>query len=297
MGWKTFTNRPGESISYEVIKEVLVTHSAYQRVEVLDTVPYGRCLFLDDKIQSAEADEFLYHESLAHPALVAHPNPARVLVIGSGEGALLREALRHSTVRQVVMVDIDREVVDACRDYLGAWHQGAFGDSRVELLHADAREYLEKNDVVFDCILVDVTDPLAGGSSYRIFTREFYELASSRLSREGTIAVQAESTDLGVHQGHLSITQTLRSVFPHVAPYRVHVPSFGESWGFVVASKSRDLASMTPGLVDETLAGRGCRGLRFYDGQAHTLLFAQPPYLRVSAQAPIITDSQPLFIE
>lgn len=297
MGWKTFSKRRGEQISYQVLKEVLVAATPYQRLEVLDTLPFGRCLFLDDKIQSSEADEFLYHESLAHPVLLVHPNPRRVLIVGSGEGALLREVLRHNTVQRVLMVDIDQAVVEACQEHLGPWHQGAYQDPRVELVHADARAYLEQRAEAFDAILVDVTDPLAGSPAYRIFTREFYQLASSRLSPEGALAVQAESTDLGVHQGHLSIVQTLRTVFPYVAPYRVHVPSFGESWGFALASKSRDPASLVPALVEETLAHRGCRNLRYYDGDSHVHMFAQPSYLRKAGPAPIITDSQPLIIE
>lgn len=297
MPWKTFSKRQGERISYQVLEEVLVTRTRYQRLEVLDTLPFGRCLFLDDKIQSSQADEFLYHESLAHPPLVAHPNPRRVLIIGSGEGALLREVLRHNTVERVLMVDIDGEVVGACQEHLGPWHQGAFQDPRVELLHTDARSYLEGTAETFDSILVDVTDPLAGGPSHRLFTREFYQLAYTRLSPAGTMAVQAESTDLGVLEGHLRIVQTLASVFPYVAPYRVHVPSFGESWGFALASKAADIASLTPSLVDETLACRSCRGLRFYDGQGHALLFTQPLYLRAAAPVQLITDSLPLYIE
>ena len=297
MGWKTFCKRQGEQISYEVVNEILVARTPYQRLEVLDTTPFGRCLFLDDKIQSAQADEFLYHEALAHPALVAHPNPRSVLIVGSGEGALLREVLRHRTVERVLMVDIDPEVVQACKKHLLPWHEGSFDDPKVELIHVDARAHLLATPELFDCILVDVTDPLAGGPAYRMFTREFYQLASSRLTEDGTMAVQAESTDLGVHEGHLSIVQTLRSVFPHVAPYRVHVPSFGESWGFVLASKSRDLTSITSALVDETLARRGCLGLRSYDGEGHVLLFSQPLYLRAVAPVPLITDDQPLFIE
>ncbi|MDP2659630.1 MAG: fused MFS/spermidine synthase [Dehalococcoidia bacterium] len=297
MGWKTFCKRHGEQISYEVLNEILVARTRYQRLEVLDTIPFGRCLFLDDKIQSAEADEFLYHEALAHPALIAHPNPRRVLIVGSGEGALLREVLRHRTVERVLMLDIDPEVVQACKKHLLPWHEGSFDDPRVELIHVDARAHLLGAPEVFDCILVDVTDPLAGGPAYRLFTREFYHLASARLTQDGTMAVQAESTDLGVHEGHLSIVETLRSVFPHVAPYRVHVPSFGESWGFVLASKTKDLTSITSAEVDETLARRGCLGLRSYDGEGHALLFSQPLYLRASAPVPIITDKQPLFIE
>src|SRR5919202_2913354 len=122
-----FSKRPGERLAYEAERILLASRTKFQKLEIADTVSYGRALFLDDKIQSAELDEFIYHEALVHPALVLHPQPRSVLVVGGGEGAALREVLRHRTVERAVMVDIDAEAVAACREYLGAWHQGAFG--------------------------------------------------------------------------------------------------------------------------------------------------------------------------
>ena len=112
------------------------------------------------------------------------------------------------------MCDLDDQVVDAARRLLPTWHAGAYDDPRVTLVHADARAYLADASEPYDTIIVDVTDPLAGGPSYRIFTREFYTLARERLGPGGMIAVQAESTDLGVIEGHLAIVRTLGSVFP-----------------------------------------------------------------------------------
>lgn len=294
-----FTKRPGERIVLDVERVLHTRRTRFQKLEIADTVSYGRALFLDDKIQSSALDEFIYHESLVHPALVLNPEPRSVLVVGGGEGATLREVLRHRTVQRALMVDIDEEAVAACREHLVVWHQGAFDDSRTELLHADARGYLEQHDECFDSIIVDVTDPLAGGPSYRIFTREFYQLASDRLSPHGTLAVQAESVDLNVLQAHLAIVATLRDVFPHAAAYQAHVPSFGEAWGFAVAAKTRDPRLLRPHEVDATLAERGCTGLRFYDGEAHQRLFALPRYLRelLSTQRRIVTDDEPVFVE
>jgi spermidine synthase len=297
--WLEFTKRRGERLAYEAERVLHTRRTRYQKLEIADTVSYGRALFLDDKIQSAELDEFIYHEALVHPALVLNPEPRSVLIVGGGEGATLREVLRHRTVQRALMVDIDAEAVDACREYLTSWHAGAFDDQRTELLYADARKYLEEHDERFDSIIVDVTDPLAGGPSYRIFTREFYQLASDRLTDHGTLAVQSESVDLNVLEAHLAIVTTLRAVYPHAAAYQAHVPSFGEAWGFAVAAKTRDPRLLRPHEVDATLAERGCGKLRFYDGETHTRIFALPRYLRgmLAEQRQIVTDDEPVFVE
>src|SRR5204862_7390962 len=110
-----FTKRPGERLTYEALRVLYSGQTRFQKLEIADTVSYGRALFLDDKIQSAELDEFVYHEALVHPALVLHPEPRSVLVVGGGEGATLREALRHRSVEPAVLVDIDEEAVAGCR--------------------------------------------------------------------------------------------------------------------------------------------------------------------------------------
>jgi spermidine synthase len=294
-----FTKRPGERLSYETTAILHTQQTRFQKLEIADTVAYGRAMFLDDKIQSAVQDEFIYHEALVHPAMVLHPEPRAVLVVGGGEGATLREVLRHRTVQRALMVDIDRDAVSAAKTHLLEWHQGAFDDARTDLLHADARAYLERHDERFDCIVVDVTDPLAGGPSYRIFTREFYQLAAERLGDHGTIAVQAESADPQVLEAHLTIVATLREVFPHAAAYSAHVPSFGESWGFAVAAKTRDPRLLRPHEVDATLAERGCSNLRFYDGETHTRVFSLPRYMRKLLAEPrrVATDDHPVIVE
>ncbi|MBI4307613.1 MAG: polyamine aminopropyltransferase [Chloroflexi bacterium] len=296
--WKAFSLRTGQRIDYEVRRTLLAKKTPYQKLEFFDTVSYGLAMFLDDKIQSSAADEFIYHEALVHPAMLAHPAPRAVFIAGGGEGATLREALRHNTVQKAVMVDIDEEAVRACMEHLKAWHQGAFTDRRTTLVYADARAYLEKTEQVFDSIIVDVTDPLVGGPSYLLFTREFYQLAFRRLAPNGTIAVQAESADLTVIEGHLAIARTLGDVFPRVRAYQAHVPSFGESWGFVVGSKGQDPADLTADEVDQRLEARGCSGLRFYDGITHRALFSPPRYVRQAQAQPgrVITDDNPYFV-
>jgi spermidine synthase len=298
--WKTFSKRRGERTSMQLAAPALVqVQTPFQALEIVDTVAYGRCLFLDGKIQSGQSDEFVYHEALVQPAMVSHPSPRRVFIAGGGEGATAREVLRHRTVESVVMVDIDAAAVAACREHLAPVHRGAFDDPRLTLVYADARAALAESAEPFDAIVVDVTDPLAGGPSYRIFTREFYQLARARLTPGGMLAIQAESGDVGSMEGHAAIVQTLRAVFPQVAGYRAHVPSFGETWGFAVASDARLPGALADAEVDRILAARGCSGLRFYDGQTNRALFLPDRYYRevLAHAAPVIDDAHPLVIE
>ncbi|HLH73242.1 MAG TPA: fused MFS/spermidine synthase [Chloroflexota bacterium] len=299
--WKTFSKRRGERTSLQLVENTspLLIRTAFQALEIVDTVSYGRCLFLDEKIQSAIADEFIYHEALVQPAMVAHPAPRRVFIAGGGEGATAREVLRHPTVESVIMVDIDEAAVRACRTYLTDFHQGAFADPRLTLVYDDARAAIERSDTDFDVVIVDVTDPLAGGPSYRIFTREFYALVRAHLRPNGLIAVQAESGDHGVLEGHVAIVKTLASVFPRATGYRAHVPSFGETWGFAVAGLERLPTDLSECEINQILAERGINGLRFYDGLTHRALFSPDRYYRdaLSRATSLIDDAHPLVIE
>ncbi|MEM0318067.1 MAG: methyltransferase domain-containing protein, partial [Candidatus Nezhaarchaeales archaeon] len=153
----------------------------FQQVDIVETYSFGKCLFLDGKLQSCEYDEHVYHEALVHPAMMTHPDPKRVLIVGGGEGATAREVLRYPTVEKVVMVDIDGELVDLCRRYMPEWSQGAFEDPRLELVIADGRKYIEETGESFDVVILDLTDPLPGTPSVYLYTREFYELVKGRL--------------------------------------------------------------------------------------------------------------------
>ncbi|MCX8126957.1 MAG: fused MFS/spermidine synthase, partial [Dehalococcoidia bacterium] len=208
----------------------------YQKFDVVETASYGLTLLLDGKIQSAERDEFVYHDALVHPAMITHHGPENVFIGGGGEGATLREVLKHRSVRRVVMVDIDREVVEMSKSYLPAWSDGAFEDPRLELVHTDARKYLEETRERFDVLVLDFPDPLEGGPAYLLFTKEFYQLLTGRLAPAGIIALQAGDASYNNCATFLSVVNTLKTVFPVVRPYAVHVPSFSSPWGFATAS-------------------------------------------------------------
>ena len=277
---------------------VFSTKTAFQEVEVVDSLQHGRCLLLDGKTQSAEADEFIYHEGLVHPAMVTHPNPVSVFIAGGGEGATLREALAHNTVKRAVMVDLDSEVVEVCVRYLPNHHRGAFDDPRTELHHRDAREYLETTQDTYDVIIIDLPDPQEAGPASLLYTQNFYRLLSQRLNPQGVMAVQSEPCMVGNLEAFSAINNTLRSVFPHVYPYHIMVPSFASDWGFNLASLGPNPLALNVQEVDRRLADRGCALLRFYDGVTHNGLFALPKHVRTTLENEqrIITENDPLVV-
>ena len=142
--WFFETTTSVEGHAHAIVRTLFALQTEFQRMEILETASYGKCLVLDGRIQSSVADDFIYHETLVHPAMILHPRPESALVIGGGEGATLREILRYPSIRRAVMVDIDGRVVDACRTHLPEMHQGAFDDPRTELRHEDARGWLER---------------------------------------------------------------------------------------------------------------------------------------------------------
>ncbi|WP_214096328.1 polyamine aminopropyltransferase [Candidatus Methylacidithermus pantelleriae] len=272
----------------------------FQEVSIVDTPSFGRLLLLDGKTQSSELDEFVYHEALVHPALVAHPHPVSVFIGGGGEGATAREALRHRTVQNVTMIDIDQEVVELCRKYFPEFSRGVFENPRFDFRVADARRFLEEEERLYDVIILDLTDPVEEGPSVFLYTKEFYELLRNRLTREGIVVTQAGPATLLNYQEVFSpVFRTFKEVFPVVRAYTVPMLSFGFTWGFVMGSLGRDPAAMEASEVDRILEARGVQEeLRFYDGIQHIGLFSLPRYLRIrlESETRVVTQAHPTFL-
>lgn len=271
----------------------------YQQMDFVEHCRYGKTLFLDGKIQSSAGDEYIYHEAIVHPAMIAHPNPKKVIIIGGGEGATLREVLKHNTVASVTMIDIDEELVKACIKYLPEWSNGAFNDSRTNLVFADGRKYLAENRELFDVVIIDLPEPLEGGPAYLLYTKEFYHLVSERLSKDGTVVTQAATTRAGDTILISSVLKTFKTAFPIAYAYQVIVPSFDLPWGFGIASKTFDPSSKPPEEIDAMLEKRAVRGLRYYDGVTHQGMFSLPKFLRkdLSHEGVVIEESKPLFLD
>lgn len=275
--------------------EVLVhRRTAFQELVIARGAAWGKALILDGKWQSCSADEFLYHEPLVHPACLLQGGPRRVLILGGGEGATAREVLRWRSVEEVVMVDLDREVVEACREHLEEFHQGAFADPRCCVQFRDARDFLAEETGPWDVIVSDLTDPIEDGPAYQLFTREYFEKCARILAPAGVLVVQSGSAAPKEAVLFARLHRTLQAVFPAVRGLLTYVPSFGAPWSFLLAGRT-PLALPTPADADRLLDRHGVTGLRMFDGTTLQGLAALPKHLReaVAAERRIYTVDDP----
>jgi spermidine synthase len=277
--------------SYRVTAVLHSGHTRFQHIVIADSVNFGRILLLDGGIQSSDDDEALYHEMLVQPAMLMHPDPRDVLIIGGGEGATLREVVAHASVRRATMVDLDEEAVELCRTHMTSWHRGAFEDPRVELIFADGRDFVEKSDAFYDVVIIDVVDMLDNGPAQRLYTRQFYEALKRRLRPGGIVTVQGLEFSFLDHQGHAALFRTLKSVFANVGSYTCTIPSFLAPWGFLLASDDAELSVVTADQIDRAidaklgpdwlvhLTGEFLLGCRAYDRETRLLLALPGPLL------------------
>jgi len=272
-------------------------HSEYQEIVIAETECFGRCLILDNEFQSAERDEFVYHEAMVQPAMVLHPDPKKVAIIGGGEGAAMREVLSHKTVEVAVMVDLDEKVVECAKEYLPSFHNGSFSDERAKVLFEDGRKFLEETDLTFDVMIIDITCPLETGPAYKLFTKEFYELVKQKLTPQGLLSIQASTVSQTALTTYTVLSRTLNEVFVNVSPSVAHIPFFAMLWGFCLATNDADSARISREEIDRRISERVTRELRFYDGITHQALFNLPKYVRkaLEEQTHINLDNKPLM--
>ena len=262
-------NSTGYGVSIEVTEVVLQTNTEHQHVLIAETNAFGRVLFLDGLVQSAESDEEIYHETYVHPATFAHGDVKRVLIGGTGEGAILREVLKHPGVEKVVCVDVDREVVEACMKHLGKWHQGAFEDARVELQWRDINEALEDfAPGEFDLVIMDVTEPVEGGPAEELFSAAFFDRVKRVMGDHGVLVVQAGEIDpWGMEQSRYVVAELEKS-FGYVQLAHCFVPSFMAQWGAAICSKHADFV-MLPGDLAARIDAVGRENFLVYDEVWH----------------------------
>lgn len=256
------------AISYRIKQTLHTERSKYQDIALVDTYQYGRMLLLDSVVQTTEQDEFVYHEMISHVPLSAHPNPKRVLVVGGGDGGAIREILKHPSVEEAVLVEIDERVVELSKQYLPSI-ACALDDPRVTIRIADGIEYVKQARDEFDLIIVDSTDPI--GPAVGLFAQEFYRNLHRALKADGMFVAQTESPWVnrelipGLHEG-------LRQVFPIVRLYLASIPTYQSGlFSFTVCSKQHDpTVRREDAPVFET---------KYYSPGIHQAAFVLPPFV------------------
>ncbi|CCM05225.1 uncharacterized protein FIBRA_07435 [Fibroporia radiculosa] len=260
---------PGQAMTLKVKKILHVEKSLYQDVLVFESETYGNVLVLDGVIQCTERDEFSYQEMIAHLPLASHPNPKKVLVIGGGDGGVVREVLKHDTVENVVLCDIDEAVIRVSKQYLP--HMSSLlSDPRVTVYVGDGFKFLEDNVSSYDAIITDSSDPVGPAAS--LFQKPYFELLHGALTPGGHISTQAEC--LWLHLPLINeLRQTTQSLFP-VAEYAfTTIPTYPSGQiGFVVCSKEAGR--------DVKVPIRTVSPTRYYNAEVHKAAFVLPEFGR-----------------
>ncbi len=247
-----------------------------QHLVIFRNALLGRVMALDGVVQTTEADEFIYHEMLAHVPILAHGAVRRVLVIGVGDGGILREIVRHTGIEEIVAVEIDASVIELCQHYLPRHSAGALDDPRVRVVIADGLDFVATTAERFDVIISDSTDPIGPAAS--LFSDDFYRNCERCLSADGVLATQNGVPFL--QPGELTNTaKRLAGIFSDWGFFHAAVPTYiGGSMSFgwgsnSAAARQTDLATLRQRFEDSGLR------TRYYNAEIHQAAFALPQYM------------------
>jgi len=235
--WFTEDQTPSMRISCKTTKVLYSERSEYQDIAIIDTEQFGRMLVLDSIIQTNIADEFVYHEMISHVPLFTHKNPEKVVVIGGGDGGVIREMVKHPSIKKAVLAEIDGKVVEACQKYLPEISCG-LSNPKAEVCIGDGIEYIKNHKNELDVVCVDSTDPI--GPAVGLFAKEFYQSISDSLKDDGIFVAQTESPFFN-KELISRVYNDVKSIFPIVRVYFAVIPTYpGGLWTFTMGSKKYD---------------------------------------------------------
>ena len=273
--WYTENHTKNVRFSIKVDTQIISVKSEFQQIDIFNSVEFGKILTLDGFLMLTEKDEFIYHEMIAHVPMAVNTKAKRVLVIGAGDGGTVRELTRYKTIEQIDVAEIDKMVVDICREYLPQT-SSRFDDKRVSLYFEDGLKFVRSKKDEYDIIIVDSTDPFGPGEG--LFTREFYGNCYTALKEDGILINQHESPYYpedakAMKRAHKQIF----SVFPICRVYQAHIPTYPSGhWLFGFASKKLEPIED----LDENNWKSFNIKTKYYNMDLHKGAFALPTYVR-----------------
>ncbi len=265
-------------VRVKIREKLIEKRTRYQKIEVYQS-ELGKMLVLDGKIQLVERDEFHYHEMLVHVPMLSVERPENVLIIGGGDGGALREVLKHNP-REVTLVEIDREVVETSKKYVGI-DGGAFEDPRVKLVFMDGYGFVRETESTYDVILIDSYDPTELSSP--LFSESFFRRCGEIL--DGCMSMQSLSPFLQLNE-FIDVVSGLKKIFGHVKPYLAFTPSYPSGmWSFAFASREQiepDAKTLKKRIQDRDIT------TRYYTPDIHTASFAMPGWIEKEIEKLIV---------
>lgn len=278
MTTNTFVERlhNGYGQSFSVDEMLYELRTEHQELIIFRNATFGRIMALDGIVQTTERDEFIYHEMLTHVPLLAHGDVRRVLIIGGGDGGMLREVLKHPGVESVTQVEIDQAVIDMCRRFLPGHSDGAFDDPRVSIVIEDGVDYVRQCRQRYDLIISDCTDPVGPGEV--LFSSKFYEGCKGCLNSGGVFVAQNGVAFLQLDEVRTT-QQRLSPYFQDQTFYSAAVPTYaGGMMTFAWAGDNPELRRIGPDELKRRYEASGIR-TRYYNPRIHSASFALPQYI------------------
>ncbi|MDR3584753.1 MAG: polyamine aminopropyltransferase [Desulfosporosinus sp.] len=273
--WYTEQHTNNVRFSIKVDKALYSRQSEFQRIDVFNSQEFGNFFTLDGLMMVTEKDEFIYHDMIVHVPMATNPRIKNVLVIGAGDGGTVRELTRYNAIEHIDMVEIDKMVVDVCREYLP---QTAckLDDPRVQLYFEDGLKFVRSKENAYDLIVVDSTDPFGPGEG--LFTREFYGNCYKALKADGILVNQHESPYYEEYAKSMQRAhKRIRELFPVCRVYQAHIPTYPSGhWLFGFASKTYD--PLTD--IDEQAWNSLGLNTKYYNTEIHKGCFALPNYVK-----------------
>lgn len=276
----TFTEYYNEKTGLTIgVNEVLFSEQTdYQKVEVFETDTWGNLLAIDGMVMLSEKDEFVYHEMLTHIGMFSHPQPERVLIVGGGDGGTAREVLRHKSVRQVDLVEIDEAVVRASKKYLP--EVGAWDNPKLNVIFSDAIRYVQEIKKTYDVIIIDGSDPV--GPAEGLFERNFIQACYDALAEDGVLTAQNESPWVeSYHSSMKNVHTALEATYRLTKAYLAYIPLYPAGmWSFSFASKGAN--PLHEDTINRVELGLGKFGgqLKYYNKDVHIGCFALPNFVQ-----------------
>ncbi|TWT03482.1 spermidine synthase [Planomicrobium sp. CPCC 101079] len=268
--WYTEKQTENFGITMKINKTLHTEQTDFQFLEMAETAEWGNMLFLDGMVMTSEKDEFVYHEMVAHVPLFTHPKPENVLVVGGGDGGVIREVLKHPSVKKATLVDIDGKVIEYSKKFLPSIASG-LEDARVEVIVGDGFMHIAESENKYDVIMVDSTEPV--GPAVNLFTKGFYAGISKALKEDGIFVAQSDNpwfkADL-IEQ----VQKDVKTIFPITKLYLANIPTYPSGlWAFTIGSKKYDPLAVPAERFHEIET-------KYYTKELHSAAFVLPKFVK-----------------